>query len=131
MKSREIFETHESELGINFLEIILPVPPFGEAKFSTIYGDDSDFGLMLNLNEHWDALWPKLRDQLQEGIAGYGSGQDLHSKFEVSVNPNEDDPDVFMSEESDYMISFHLKPETPFWDAFIKGDQVVHFQPVF
>ena len=83
------------------------------------------------INEDWDTLWPKLESLLEEGIANHQTNQVLSGEGFRGTFNFEDEEGTFMNEESDYMIGFHFAIDVPGWDAFIKGNEVVHFQPVY
>ncbi|MES2924730.1 MAG: hypothetical protein V4819_24465 [Verrucomicrobiota bacterium] len=115
--------------GDRALMITLPIAPFGEAEFVAPDVSDDFRSLLLEVAANWDALWPDMLERLQDGISGYNLPTRLGSdEFLGGISRMEQG--VYMGDRSDVCISLDFE-EAPLWDYFIKGTEIVHFQPVF
>lgn len=85
--------------------------------------------LLLELALIWDEVWPKLKDQIDEGIKSYGVDQSL-GRDQCGLSVSRMEPGYFMSDQSDLMLRFEFL-EPPLWDCFLKGKEIAHFQAVF
>lgn len=131
--SREIYS---SELipgykGLEGWSIMLPIPPNGDIQL-TVFKSSEYRAMLEEINSNWDDLWPKLKSRLEEGTGkdGYNTEQRIDGES-FSMQADLVESDAFMSDESDYVISFSFEKEVPVWDAFIRGKEVTHFQPVY
>lgn len=118
------------DVSLPGFEVLLPTKDDELTEFH-IYDDADDTRQALEQAlSSWSVVWPKLEAHLLEGMTRTGQrigGPGFSGYFEF-------DPDEDASEEEDYdyLIGFQLEePEVPGWDAFIKGDEVVDFQPVY
>ena len=128
MNSREIYESEPIPGAVKALNIDLPVEPYGSARLS-IWDDTQEAkDSLVEISSNWEALWPSLRQQLEDGIKDYETGQKMENfSIEVELIEPEDGDDL-----GDYhSLSFEFEQENPVWNAFVKGATVGDFQPIF
>ena len=124
----EKFLRSDGRLGII---LKLSIPPHGQATLQS-YDDFDDIkkteAMMLEVQSNWATLWPNMLQLLEEAIVDWEVEVDLEEEeFEMGISNIR--PGYFMSDQADYLISFELGDEGPSWDYFIKGDNIIHFQP--
>lgn len=124
-------EINEFDFGEGYRALVveLPIPPFGTVPIATEDTSDDSRHILDTLISGWPGLWPEMLARLQEDMKGYGCEQDL-GKDEFQGSISRMDPDCYMGDQSDYYLSLQFD-EPPMWDFFLKGTQIVHFQPVF
>ena len=128
LPEESIFEADLGD-GDQAFAVMLPVDPHGETLVAAPDNSPDSKALLQELCSHWPALWPKILEKLLEGIADY--------EAEVSLGEDEFIGEVSRTQKGEYMadkadIFLRLEFENPpLWDAFIKGDELVHFQAVY
>ena len=124
----EIFEADLGD-GDHAFVVQLPIAPYGETLFVAPDNRSESEALLKELSSHWAALWPKILEKLKKEIAAYGVEATLAEDAffaEVSrLNRRK-----YMADKADIFLRLELD-EPPLWDSYIKGDDLVHFQPVF
>ena len=107
----------------------LPIPPFGSARFAAADTSTDSRRILMNLIGSWDELWPDMRELLVERMESSAVEQKLGvHEFVGSLSRME--PDCYMEDRSDLFLRLEFE-EPPLWDFFLKGRQIVHFQPGF
>ncbi|WP_035607098.1 hypothetical protein [Haloferula sp. BvORR071] len=115
--------------GDQAFAVMLPAAPYDEILVVSPDKSPNSQALLKELCPHWGALWPKILNKLEEGIAKHGEETVLEDE-EFIAEVSRLEPGVYMADKAD--IFFRLEfDEPPLWDCFIKGDELVHFQPVF
>jgi hypothetical protein len=128
LPEESIFEADLGE-GDQAFAVMLPVDPHGESLFAAPDNSPASMALLQELCSYWTVLWPKILEKLEEGIADY--------EVEVGLDEDEFIGEVSRIQKGEYMagqadIFLRLEfDDPPLWDAFIKGDELVHFQAVF
>lgn len=121
----------EFENGDVAFAVELPIPPYGEGYFVAPDVSKASESLLRELSHNWDRLWPTMFELFRKAVKDY----DVDVAFNVdefigTVQQLEDG--VFMSDEADIFVRIRPASEcVPVWDYFIRGSEVVHFQPVF
>jgi hypothetical protein len=125
--------TVELDDGSQCLALVgVPVPPYGAIVIKADGSAAGDETFLKTIQSAWPELWPQMREKLLSKIAAY----------QVDVDPSRDDfgacagwtdPDTYQGDVSDIHLSFefYCEPGYPVWDFFIRGTNIVHFQPVF
>ncbi|BCX46771.1 hypothetical protein HAHE_06790 [Haloferula helveola] len=129
MNLREIIEG-EAPLSADEIGMYLPSEPYGKVLIIADELEDESRELLEQLSTQWDSLWPKLRSELEEGLADHSrSGQRLEEgAFSASIRPlYEEDTDF--GADCELVITFDVGG--PQWDCSLRDGTIVHFQPVF
>jgi hypothetical protein len=112
--------------------IKVEIPPYGRML---IVGERDD-GALAFFESRWPKLWPGVKREVQrmskrcelritfKGLKWLADGARI-------------EPNVFMSDKSDWYLRIDLDPlrelkdDLPFFDFFIREAEIVHCQPVF
>ena len=123
-----IFEADLGE-GDHAFAVMLPFSPYGKAPCVAPDNRSDSKALLEELCSNWPTLWPKIQDKLEAGIADCEADTALDGADFIAQVARLDQ-DVFMADKASIFLRLEFE-EAPMWDSFIKGDQLVHFQPVF
>jgi hypothetical protein len=108
-----------------------PVEPYGRVQLAAQDTSLVSRKLLQDLADNWSGLWPKMRNQLEKGIASYRVQLDL-SKSEFFATIGAVEEGCYKYEEANIHVSLNFPDvPVPVWDFFIRGSHIAHFQPVF
>ena len=129
MKPRTIFEGL-APLGATEIGIYLPSKPYGVVLLIADELEADSRELLQRLDRDWNRIWPEVRNELEAGLSRYKRiNQRLaEGEFWAGVEPMLPDENQW---EADCEICFNFEGEGPQWYCYIKGFEIVHFQPVF
>ena len=127
--ANEINIVEEDFEGEKLLITSLPFEPVETLVVFAPDNSEESRRLLIELASIWHGVWPKLKDQIEEGIRDYEVDQVL-GRDPCGLTVLRMEPGCFMSDQSDLMLRFEF-PEPPLWDCFLKGKDIVHFQAVF
>jgi hypothetical protein len=128
MSDQEIFEADFGDGDVAFA-MVLPINPYGETMVAAADTASASKILLQELLTCWPVLWSKILARLEEDISDYGAEVTLgDDEFLASVSYLE--KEFYMADKADIFLRLQFD-EPPLWDAFIKGDELVHFQAVY
>lgn len=128
-RDEDIFEANLGE-GDHAYAVMLPVEPHGETVCMAPDNSADSKTLLEELCSHWYTLWPVILEKLEYGIADTGLEEQTVAEGEFIATVSRTQKGYFMADQADIYLSLEFEGP-PQWDCFIKGDQLVHFQPVF
>jgi len=107
----------------------LSIAPFGVVSIASEDNTADSRNVLSELIDSWDELWPHMLERLKEDMEGYGVEQTLGvDDFIGSVSRT--DKDAYMGDRADLFLRLEFE-EPPLWDFFLRGKEILHFQPVF
>lgn len=120
------YELSDGTLAVG---VKLPIDPYGTAL---IVGQDTSpasKAILRELKASWAKLWPEMHRRLKDAMENLDIEFDF-AEDEMTGIVSKTQPGKFMSDESDIYLSLSFGEE-PEWVYFIRGREIVHFQPVF
>jgi hypothetical protein len=111
--------------------IEVEIPPYGQML---ILGRSDDKGLEF-FKKNWSQLWPKALPEIKRMYKACELGS-ISKTRRWLAETSRMEPDVFMSDKSDWHLRFDLDPlqevesSLPVFDFFIRDTVIAHCQPV-
>ena len=111
--------------------VALPIPPYGDGYFVAPDVSSDSENLLRDLHSGWTTLWPELLSSMKQAAKEYDVDLAFEADEFIGMVQHLDD-DVFMGDKADVMIGIRPNENAvPEWHFFIRGSEIVHFQPVF
>jgi hypothetical protein len=122
--------THDFGDGDVALVVELPIPPFAAVPIVTEDCSDDSRSVLDALIQGWEELWPEMLARFQVDIKRLSCGEQELGRDKFMGSISRMDPEGYMGDKSDCFLRLQFD-EPPYWDFFLKGTEIVHFQPVF
>ncbi len=114
--------------------IKVEIPPYGQMLI--IQDDDDDYDALVFFKRNWPQLWPKVFREVKRMYKRCELGVISRSRKWLAYGKRME-PDVFMSDKSDWCLRLDLDPlcevenGLPVFDFYFREMKIVHCQPVF
>lgn len=122
--------SHDFGDGDVALVVELSIPPFETVPIVAEDGSEDSRSVLDALIQGWEELWPEMLASFQEDMERLSCGEQELGRDKFMGSISRMDPECYMGDKSDYHLRLQFD-HPPYWDFFLNGTRIVHFQPVF